>query len=522
MVHCPTTRSPSANLANVLADRAAQRGWSDLPAYSIGERTVSHGAIHDGAARTASLLAGLGVGPRDRVLVTAADGFEFVWSFLATVRLGAVAVLANPRASTEDHHRLAQQCGARVAVCEPELADRFAPAATVIDTVTLAAQAAALDPWPPAAVEADSPAYAQCTSGTTGVPKAAVHRHGDPVVYYDAFARAALAMDAGDTVLSVSKMYFAYGLGNSLFFPLFAGAHAVLHAGPPRPPDIAALVERHRATVLFGVPTFYAHLVAHLMGGEAREAGKAGESSGALASLRVAVSAGEPLTVALAERVRAQLGCPILDGLGSTEVGQTFVSNTLSAQRDGTIGRALPPYEVSVRDGGGRELGRGRLGSLWVRGPTVMLGYLGGAGAGAEPGLVGPDGWLGTGDRASIDADGFVTHHGRADDVEMVGGISVAPGEIEVLLGSHPAVTEVAVAGVRDAAGASRLEAFVVAGNGDVALATVGDELMALCRAHLAPFKVPRAVRFVDGLPRTATGKLKRFVLREGGWPPAS
>ncbi len=255
-------------------------------------------------------------------------------------------------------------------------------------------------------------------------------------------------------------------------------------------------------TVLFSVPTFYARLVA------------AGEPA-AFASLRVAVSAGEALSVALAERARSLLGCPILDGIGSTEVGQTFASNTLDCVRDGTVGRALPPYRVAVRDEhGARDFQPGELGALWVAGPTLLVGYLGDTPASTR------DGWLCTGDRAVLDGDGFLHLAGRFDDVEQAGGISVSPLEIEAVLGRHPAVSEVAVAGVVGADGASRLVAFVVAGPGAPPAEVLEDELLALARAELAPFKVPRGVDFLETLPRTPTGKLRRFVLR--GRQPAS
>jgi len=222
------------------------------------------------------------------------------------------------------------------------------------------------------------------------------------------------------------------------------------------------------------------------------------------------VSAGEALTPALATRSRALLGCPVLDGLGSTEVGQTFASNTLAVQRDGTVGRALPPYRVRVLDPAGADLPPGQVGALWVAGPTLPLGYLGRP---ADPGE-----WLHTGDLASVDPDGFVHLRGRADDVELVGGISVSPQEIEAVLSRHPAVNEVAVAGVVGADGASRLQAFVVPAPEAPPADAFEAELVALARAELAPFMVPRAVAFVDALPRTPTGKLRRFVLRAGAW----
>jgi acyl-coenzyme A synthetase/AMP-(fatty) acid ligase len=393
---------------------------------------------------------------------------------------------------------------ARVVVAGAELAARFEGRARVVPADALEDDVAGVGPHAVADVAPDDPAYAQFTSGTTGAPKAAVHRHADPGVYFDAFARPAVAIGAGDTLFSVSKMFFAYGLGNSLFFTLFAGCRAVLHPGRPRPDEVAALVRRHGVTVLFGVPTFYARLVG-CGGGDAWP------------QLRAAVSAGETLTPALAERIRTTLGCPVLDGLGSTEVGQTFASNTLEDQRDGTVGRALPPYQVAVRGGDGSDLPPGETGALWVRGPTVLLEYLNRPDATAA---VKQGEWLATGDRAAIEPDGFLRHHGRIDDIEIVGGINVGPLEIEDVLSRHPAVSEVAVVARRDELGASRLEAFVVPVSGAGSPDEVAAELVALARAHLAAHKVPRGVRFVEALPRTPTGKLRRFVLRTSGWPP--
>lgn len=482
---------PSANLATVLERAAEDGGWADDVAFLVGARAFTHADVHDGAAQTASLLAGHGAAAGVRVLVVLPDGIEFAWAFLGAARLGAVAVPVNPRLTAADHRDAAVRAGAAVVVCGAELADRFHGWPVVVAEGLEAALAGA-PRCAPADVAPFDPAYAQFTSGTTGAPKLALHAHRDPLVYFDAFARPAIALGRGDVVLSVSKLYFAYGLGNSLFFPLLAGCRAVLHPEHPRADDVADLVRRHGVTVLFSVPTFYARVVA------------AGRTD-AWSSLRVAVSAGETLSEAPAERAAALLGCPILDGIGSTEVGQTFASNTLAAARPGTVGRALSPYRVEIRAGGGRTVAASEVGDLWVAGPTLPLGY--------------PGEWLPTGDRALMDEDGFVHLRGRADDLEQVGGISVSPVEVEAILSRHPAVGEVAVAGVVACDGASRLEAFVVlAAGAGWDRGAVAIELLARARAELAPFKVPRAVVFVDDLPRTPTGKLRRFVLRQGGW----
>lgn len=485
----------AGNLASVLEARAAEGGWLRAVAFVAGDRAVSHGEVHEGAARCTSLLARTGVRRGDRVLIALPDGVEFVWAFLGAVRLGAVAVPVNPRLTEADHRQTADDVGARAVVCSRDLADRFVERA-VLAAEDLEAVISECSPAEAADVAPDDAAYAQFTSGTTGRPTFALHAHAHPLVYFDAFARQAVSIGGDDVLLSVSKLYFAYGLGNSLFFPLLAGCRAVLHAAHPRPDDVAQAVRHHGVTVLFSVPTFYAHLVA---GSQAED----------FTTLRAAVSAGESLSVVLAERARALLGCPILDGIGTTEVGQTFASNTLREWRDGTVGRPLPPYRVSVRDDGGRDVPPGQVGALWVAGPTLPLGYDGD--------------WLCTGDRALLDGDGFLHLRGRFDDVELVGGISVPPLEIEALLSRHPAVTELAVAGVVGPDGASRLLAFVVAGAGAPPADVLEAELLDLARAELAPFKVPRSVVLVDSLPRTPTGKLRRFVLRSGRWgQPAS
>ena len=489
----------SGNLAGVLEAAAEAGGWGRRTAFCIGDTVLAHEDVHRRGARAASVLVETGVGRGDAVLIALADGAEFVAAFLGAVRIGAIAVPVNPRLTVDDHRALAEDCRARVVVCGREVADRF-PGRTVLTDRELAAALPAQSPHPALDVDPGTPAYVQYTSGTTGTPKGAVHRHGDPPVYHQSFAVGAIAMAADDVVLSVSKMYFAYGLGNSLFFPLLAGASAVLHADRPAAAEVARLASRHGVTLLFAVPTFYAGLVA------------AGQAP-AFRSVRAAVSAGETLTTGLAGRVEAFLGCAVLDGLGSTEVGHTFTSNTVAARRPGTVGRALPPYRVAVRSDDGRDLPAGEVGTLWVQGPTVLVEYLGKP---DETAAVKQGAWLRTGDRASLDADGFLHLHGRTDDMEMVSGISVAPQEIEDVLSRHQRVSEVAVAAVRDEAGASALRAFVVPVPPEGERRALAAELVELARGGLAPFKVPKAVVFVDALPRTPTGKLRRFLLRAG------
>lgn len=494
-----TGPSPEANLAHLLAGRADEQGWHDRPAFHAGDRTYTHGQLHGDVARAAGVLSTAGVRPGDHVLLALPDTIEFVWAFLGTVRLGAVAVLVNPLLGPDEHAYMLADSAPSLAVCPEELAPRFA-AARALCAPELVSKMRDARPVPSHPVAPDTPAYAQYTSGTTGRPKAALHGHTDPAAFYEAMGVHALALTPDDVLLSVSKAFFAYGFGNTVIFPLFAGASAVLWADRPTPAGLVELVRQHRPTVLFAVPTFYAKLLEDA-------------TPEAFGRLRAAVSAGEALLPALADRAEARLGCPILDGLGSTEVGQTFVSNTLERRRAGTIGVVLPPYEVAVRDHDGRPLAAGAQGVLHVRGPSVLREYLNQPEATAAV-LV--DGWLRTGDLVRLDEDGFLRHDGRADDMEMVGGITMSPYEVEQLLATHAAVSEVAVAAVREPNGASVLRAFVVPVSGRTGSGALERELQGLARAHLAPYKVPRSVEFVAALPRTATGKLRRYVLRQG------
>lgn len=517
-----SSRPEGANLAVHLSELARSSGWWDRPAILSGAAGWTHGEVHAGAAATAALLADDGVEPGDRVLIALDDGPWFVLAVLGAMHRGAIAVPVNPGLSPAEHAWLVQDAEPAVVVAEPEAGGGLLALAggdgarsgwALLGPEEVAGALSSPRSVEPVAVGPETPAYAQYTSGTTGRPKAALHRHRDPRCYYEAMGVAALGLVPQDVLLSVSKAYFAYGLGNSVFFPLFSGAAAVLDAGRPTPAGVSELASEHRPSLLFAVPSFYALLVAR------------GERS-AFGSLRGAVSAGETLSPALLERATAWLRCPVLDGLGSTEVGQTFVSNTFERHRPGTVGVPLPGYEVSVRveEGprAGREVDRGETGSLWVRGDSVLIGY---RGRPAETAAVLRDGWLCTGDRASIDEDGFVHHAGRSDDMEMVGGITVSPLEVEAVMGAHPAVAEVAVAAVADEEGATRLRAFVVPAPGEVSEGRdwrpdLEQALLELVRASHAPYKVPRSVRFVEALPRTPTGKLQRFALR-AGWPDA-
>jgi fatty acid CoA ligase FadD22 len=481
------------SFAAELEDLARYNDWGSRTAYFTEDGDWTYGRLYDTAARAAGFLRSRGIRPGDRALIVLPDGIAWVIAFLAAARAGCTAVPVNPELTADDHTFMAGDCAAKLVITTAELSGRFARESclTAEDLMTGASTA---DPCVP--VETDVPLYVHYTSGTTGRPKGVLHPQGNPAAYYRTVGQA-LGIGPDDVTLSVSKLFFTYGFCNSLVFPLFSGSSAVLIPTRPAPDVVGGLVARHRVSVLYAVPSWFGRMVAE---GDAAEFG----------SVRIAVSGGERFPLDMTTRASDFLGAPVLNQLGATEIGCAVTANTVGYNKPGTIGRIVPGYEVELRDGDGRPVGDETEGGLWVRGAALMSGYLNRPEATAEV-LV--DGWLHTKDRVIRHADGTYTHVARSDDLEMVGGITMSPMEVEDVLRGHREIREVGVAAVADHQGATKLRAFVVPVPGCTEEALEA-ELLALARSRLAPYKVPRSVRFVDALPRTTTGKLRRFVLR--------
>jgi benzoate-CoA ligase family protein len=511
------SRLDRLNLASHVLDARIAEGLGARVALVVdggpGEaRRVTYAALHDEVNRLANVLASMGVGAGDRVLIALPDGVPFVAAFLATLKVGAVVTTANPELPPADHASHLAYTGARLVVTDAALARRaaaeLAGAPTLVVGDSYEARVAAAAPrFAAADTAADDPAVWIATSGSTGRPRAAVHGHGSFAFSIEAYARGVLGLGPGDVTLSVPKLYFGYATGMSLLFPLAVGATAVLFPDRPTPERMFELVARHRPTVLALVPTLIAKMLA---------ADPSGAVLGAFAGARLATSAGEALPAPLHARWRERFGVEIVEGLGSAELFHIHVSNRPGDTRPGTLGRVVPGYEARVVRDDGTDAADGETGALWVRGGSAALRYEGDPERTAQV-FRGPDegGWVVTSDKVRR-VDGVLSFEGRSDDMLKVGGIYVSPLEVENVLLEHPAVRECAVVGYEDEAGLVKPKAVVVwreRAPGPEEADLLG-ELDAFARARLAAFKVPRRWECVPALPRNDRGKIVRRALR--------
>ena len=490
-------------------DRLGQIG--ERTAIEFRDRKISYRSLRAEVEYWAGRLADLGVGPGDRVALLLYDSPELVASFLAATRLGVIAVPINTFLPPEDIGFVIADSGSRLVLAEEALAARLSADYEVgraVKVITIGddersrvgQRAARESPPPPAATTSLTPAFLLYTSGSTGNPKGVLHLHGAMRSTVDTYARTVLCLTEFDRVFSASRLFFAYGLGNSLSFPLAAGATALLDGERPSPGRIVQILSDKRPSVFFGVPAVYRALLDIRARGEPLEA----------ASVRMWVSAGEALPATIFNEWRLEFGQPILDGIGSTEMLHIFISNTRGDARPGSSGRPVAGYSAKLTDDAGNELLGAATGNLWVRGDSATACYWG------RPDLTSDtirDGWVRTGDVYMRDTGGYYFHVGRSDDCFKVQGLWVSPIEVESALLSHPSVMEAAVVEATDASGLATAHAFAVIRPGSAGT-TLAAELRDHVAAQLPRFKVPSQVEFIDSLPRTSTGKIQRYKLR--------
>jgi benzoate-CoA ligase family protein len=504
------------NAATYFVDRHLLEGRGAAVAIECGDERVTYAELHERVNRFGSALrTRFEVRPEERVVLLLLDGPAFAYSFFGAIKIGAVPIPANTLWKAADYRYLLSDSSARVLVVSEELlpeCDRISPAdLPALRHVVVVRRQSTLDAddfellladGSPDLVAAptsrDAPAFWLYSSGSTGAPKGCVHLQHDMVVCAELFARGVLGITSTDRVFSVAKLFFAYGLGNALYFPLAVGGTSILSPGRPTPASVYQTIERYRPTVLFSVPTGYAMLLAH-------------QGAFDLSSVRLALSAGEALPPAIHERFKWRFGIEILDGIGSTEALHTFISNRPGAVRPGSSGLLVPGYEARILDDHRERVAPGEIGHLWISGDSTCAAYWN-RHEKTKATIEGE--WLRTGDKYSQDAAGYFWYAGRADDMLKVGGLWVSPVEVENALIEHPAVLECGVVGREDRDALVKPAAYVVLRAGVEGTPDLATELKQCVREKLAEYKRPRWIEFLPELPKTSTGKIQRFKLR--------
>ncbi len=515
------------NAVTDFIDTHVARGLGDKIAFADPERSLTYGELQERTCRFASALPKLGLHPEQRLALLLYDTVDFPVAFWGGVRAGIVVLPLNTLLTAEQYAYILGDSRAVAVVASATLAkallpvmDRLPRLRTIVlikptkaETTAFAGAgrevcdfedvlAQGTSDQSTAPTLSDDVAFWMYTSGSTGDPKGVKHVHTTPMAAARLMGRHVIGIREDDVAFSAAKLFFSYGMGNAMAFPMSVGASAVLLPERPTPDAVFRIMRRYRPTIFYGVPTLYASLLAH------KDMTRGAGSD----RLRLCISAGEALPARLGERWRAASGVDVLDGIGSTEMFQTFLSNRPGDVRYGTTGKAVPGYELKILNENGREVADGEIGELAVRGPTAGDGYWNQR-AKSRRTFVGE--WTHTGDKYVRDADGYYHYCGRTDDMFKVSGMWVSPFEVEAALTSHEAVLEAAVIGKQDADGLVKPKAFIVLKSG-----YAGDEgLIESLRLHVkncaGPWKYPRWIDIRSDLPRTATGKIQRYKLRE-------
>jgi benzoate-CoA ligase family protein len=489
------------NIADHFLTARVREGRGDRVALRLSDGELTYADVDRLASGFGHALLDLDVRPEERVLIALPDGADYVGALFGILKIGAVVVMVNPGLPPDGMAAIVERSRARVAVVDPAV--DMPVAHPVVVAPGQGAELDVPDELDPLPTHRHDPAIWLFSGGTTGQPKVAVQTHASFANTTRCYALETMGWREDDVTLSVPKLYFGYATGANLFFPFAAGASAALFPDHPTAEVVFARIARHRPTILVNVPKMVAEMVDH-----------PAASAQDLSSLRFATSAGEALPPSLYERWKSTFGVELYDGLGTAEMWHVFLSNQPGAVRPGTLGRAVPGFEVAVRDDDGRDLPDGEVGRLWVRGGSRAIGYWQDLEKSAEA-FRGE--WFVGGDMVRRDADGFIHYVGRSDDALKVGGKWLLPAEVEDCLAQHPAVGEAAVVGVPKASGLVEPVAFVVPAAGTPIEAGGGAleaELQRHCLERLEPYKHPRRVLTLAEMPRTHLGKVDRGALK--------
>ncbi|HLZ25427.1 MAG TPA: benzoate-CoA ligase family protein [Ktedonobacterales bacterium] len=513
------------NAAVAFLDGALANGWGDRIALRTSGGNWTYSQLAEGANRAGNALRALGVETEQRVAILLYDSPQFACTFFGAIKIGAVPIPTNTALRPQDYHYMLNDSRARVLIVEEDIWPQIAPLRrdlTFLRHVVIVARGAGASGASSAGATMDydalvagaqrdlegaptirdDAAFWLYSSGSTGFPKGCVHLQHDMHVCTELYAKPILSLTPDDITFSAAKLFFAYGLGNGLYFPLAVGASAVHFPGRITPESAFQAINDFRPTIFFGVPTLYAGMLA------LPDAATRFDTS----SLRCCVSAGESLPPDLFNRWRDRFGVEILDGIGSTEILHIFISNQAGKVKPGSTGTLVPGYEARIVDEQGQQVAQGEIGNLLISGDSTCSQYWN-KHERTKNTILGP--WIQTGDKYYQDEDGYFWYGGRSDDMLKVSGQWVSPVEVEAALVAHQQVLEAAVVGREDHDGLIKPQAFVVLQEGVTPSDALADELKQHVRSTLTPVKYPRWIEFVEELPKTATGKIQRYRLRE-------
>ena len=503
------------NAVTYLLDRNVEAGRGSKLAFTDTVSQLTYGDLQSQSRRFANLLKRLGVRREERVAMIMLDTVEFPTVFLGAMRAGIVPVPLNTLLTAEQYAYVLSDCRARVLFISeallPVVKDLLGRMPDLAHVVVVGKDAHGYlrfadeiarekDDFETVATHRDEPAFWLYSSGSTGMPKGVRHLHANLQATAETYAHQVLGIREDDICLSAAKLFFAYGLGNALTFPMSVGATTVLHSDRPTPAAMFGLMRQYGATIFYGVPTLFAAMLND----------EAHKSEPRFPKLRICTSAGEALPEAVGQTWKQRFGVDILDGVGSTELLHIFLSNSPNDIKYGSSGRPVPGYRVRLVNDAGADVADGEVGELIVDAPSAAEGYWNQRSKSRQ---TFEGGWTRTGDKYVREADGRFTFCGRSDDMFKVSGIWVSPFEVESALITHPAVAEAAVIAAADAEGLLKPKAFVVLKPG-ASNEGLNDALKEHVKAKIGAWKYPRWIEVVESLPKTATGKIQRFKLR--------